>query len=1422
MKNIYASYLHFPVSLIRKGPALLLISFILNLQAYALDTAPMGNRLSEESNTLGANDMVAPLAQQVTSFTLVNADTQKDIQTITSGATLNLATLPTKNLNIRINTNPVKLGSVKIALSGKLAKNVTENISPYALFGDNSGTYNAWVPAVGSYTLKATPYTLGSGGGTAGTAKTISFTVVNQSATVTQQVTSLTLYNADTKKSIQTLTNGSTLDLAVLPTKNLNIRANTSPTKVGSVVFSLSGTESNSVTESQGPYDLMGDDGAWTPDAGSYTLKATPYTLGSGGGTAGTAKTISFTVVNQTSTVTQQTILVNFQDPATVPPTGWVRDYGQPFGLRTGTYQGNNLTYGWKKRSDGSLLNISVGGNVPGNGRNRGTPSDVLLATLMHMQANIITGTFNGTKAEGYWEAKVQNGLYDVTVTAGDAGIFPFPESHSINVEGVQAIASFKPSGSAGTSTRFKTATVRVTVSDGLLTINADGGTNTKINSARIVPVTNGAYTYWSANAQELALEKGSTSTVNTFSLDLSNSLNQTALQYTLSAVYSSGGTGWLSFDATHAATEPNVTFNYAAARNLPTGTYTATVSAAASGYTSGKVTVKVTVTSPQPYVISSSPANGATNVSINTSSVAANDLYVPEVAGYKGGVDNSTITSSTVKLLKLGTTTTEVLGVVQGTGGGDAITFSPTFALEAKTKYKFMVTDGVKSYSGAAFKPYEAAFTTGDAIETSDPMAVEFTKVSIPGTQNKKYTSLTIGPDGKLYALRLDGRLERFTINHTNGTLSGQQFINTVVNKYGNRSAVGLVFDPASTASNLIAYVSHCSSGLESAPEFDGNISRLSGANLDKEQLLVTKLPRSAKDHLVNSLAFGPDGALYFTQGSNSSMGNYDGSWQRYESLLSGAVLRLDMKKLSNVTLPLDVKTTSNQSTINNASGSSMRMPDGTYNPYASSSPLTIYASGVRNAFDLVWHSNGQLYVPANGSAAGGNSPASVAGTRRPNGTTYNGPTIAATSGIKVQNDWLFRINPLKSVGYYGHPNPMRGEYVANRGYADNPKYPSNLGSDSNYRGNAYNFETNKSPNGALEYKSGAFDGALKGKLLVCRFSGGGDIIVMEPGSMVKSPAITSASSDDNVYNIVQAQTGAGTNGLVGMSGFINPLDIVEDVQTGNLYVIEFNWNDNTTREAQITLLRVSEPSDIEGFASAYPAVISATEVVGSTEAELTYHAVTIANTGRGTLSVEGIDVVGADAGEFKMIGAPNAKPNKSIKIKKNSSVTFNVAFTPSSKGKKKAKLAVTSHKKKKNQEIEVDLEGLGIVYEDTSDAAGIDSATVLTAEKADLAKAAATNETIQDNYRLKVYPNPNTQSSKVYIELYHFGEKEPVTITMYDALGQLMQAKTVVTDAQGIATTEMPITRQMSAGMYIIKAQAASGDEQAKLIIE
>jgi hypothetical protein len=124
----------------------------------------------------------APAGQVLTSFTLINADTEQPIRTLVNGDILNLSVLPTRNLNIRANTNPELVGSVVFDLSGPMSRKQTETGAPYALFGDANGNYNPWTPAAGAYTLSATPYSAASGGGTKGTALIINFTVTNSTA----------------------------------------------------------------------------------------------------------------------------------------------------------------------------------------------------------------------------------------------------------------------------------------------------------------------------------------------------------------------------------------------------------------------------------------------------------------------------------------------------------------------------------------------------------------------------------------------------------------------------------------------------------------------------------------------------------------------------------------------------------------------------------------------------------------------------------------------------------------------------------------------------------------------------------------------------------------------------------------------------------------------------------------------------------------------------------------------------------------------------------------------------------------------------------------------------------------------------------------------------------------------------------------
>lgn len=154
-----------------------LLTRLFNLRTLALVAIASMFCSSAVTSTAGA----ATSTPSVTSFTLINADTHTAIRTLSDGATLNFSTLPTRNLNVRANTNPSTVGSVRFGLD--LVSNYrTENTSPYALAGNdanNGSKYLAWTPRAGKHTLAGTPYSGRAASGTPGTTLRISFTVVD-------------------------------------------------------------------------------------------------------------------------------------------------------------------------------------------------------------------------------------------------------------------------------------------------------------------------------------------------------------------------------------------------------------------------------------------------------------------------------------------------------------------------------------------------------------------------------------------------------------------------------------------------------------------------------------------------------------------------------------------------------------------------------------------------------------------------------------------------------------------------------------------------------------------------------------------------------------------------------------------------------------------------------------------------------------------------------------------------------------------------------------------------------------------------------------------------------------------------------------------------------------------------------------------
>jgi len=718
---------------------------------------------------------------------------------------------------------------------------------------------------------------------------------------------------------------------------------------------------------------------------------------------------------------------------------------------------------------------------------------------------------------------------------------------------------------------------------------------------------------------------------------------------------------------------------------DLTPGVYNTTIIAMADGYVSGELSIGLVVSSPDdtPTIIGTIPTNGEQNVPLNTS-ISANELLIPNDLNGVFGVDNATITNQTVKLFKV-SSGTEIPATVNGSGGGDAISLTPIIPLEINTLYRFEV-EGVKDLTGVAFETFSSTFTTaadntgsGNALDN-----VSFTNAGNVATDGM-YTSLEVGPDGKFYGLQIGGNIDRWTID-PDGRLSEKETITTLTSIYGSRSAIGLSFDPDATASNLIVYISHSEGVLNNAQPWDGKISRLTGALLETEDLVVTQLPRSRRDHLTNSITFRPgeNDVLYFNVGSNSAGGAPDNSWgNRLERLLTAATLRLDLAQLPESDWPLDAKTTMNLNAINNVDVNSPTLgtgtgtynesgsnfpDDGTYNPYYVNAPLTIFATGIRNAYDLVWHSNGQLYVPTNGTAGGSNTPASVDGARRPDGVLYDHddpsndyPVIPATFANNTQRDFLFRIDPTQPIGYYGHPNPTRGEFVLNRGPVDVNNYPTNVAPDVNFQGVAFDFQFNKSPNGVIEYRSNAEGGNLQGALLVCRYSGGSDIIALVPNG---------PNGDILTTKI----------GIPGFTGFGDPLDITEDPLTGNLYVSDF-------QRQTIVLLKPSAQASPEPFVQITPEEVITDDIVGfGPGGNIT---VFITNTGNAPLDNPVAELSGPNADEFTVDAS-----SMPATLGANSSTSVVLNFDPLNIGPKFAVLTVSGDN---GNAASIDLKGLG-----------------------------------------------------------------------------------------------------------------------------
>ena len=503
-----------------------------------------------------------------------------------------------------------------------------------------------------------------------------------------------------------------------------------------------------------------------------------------------------------------------------------------------------------------------------------------------------------------------------------------------------------------------------------------------------------------------------------------------------------------------------------------------------------------------------------------------------------------------------------------------------------------------VRDVNNTNFASFIGTFSTGSYIAPA-PQGINFTKATQTVAGTKPFLATTVGPDHRLYASTTDGFIYRYDIG-SDGTLSNEFAITTVRdNNGGARIITGITFDPQSTSTNLALWVSHNQYRFGNNPtgsvdvqkyadNFTGKISVISGNNLQNYQDKIINIPRSVKDHMNNQIVFDPKGKnIYFGIAGLNAMGNADATWgNRVENIYSASITRAVVGALNiwvrdkgPVNLGIDM--------TNNDPSTQTGLVPGTlhYNIYKGSNPVRLFATGVRNAFDMVFGSNGHLYADINGSSAGGNVPATPAFSSVPINNridkdltgrgTYNGPTSPALTNVRqTEEDALLDV---KEGAYYGHPNPSRGEYIFDGGNPTTGQDPFQIDAygegkqqpDRNYNTPIWDYGTNFSPDGIIQYKAvNGRNTPLDGALIAARYSGGGDLLGLQ----------------------LDPKTGGISKTLERINGFTqlgSPLDVTEDMTNGNLYVTTLQDEVST---GSIILLKPQAASNFAPEASATP----------------------------------------------------------------------------------------------------------------------------------------------------------------------------------------------------------------------------------------
>ena len=349
--------------------------------------------------------------------------------------------------------------------------------------------------------------------------------------------------------------------------------------------------------------------------------------------------------------------------------------------------------------------------------------------------------------------------------------------------------------------------------------------------------------------------------------------------------------------------------------------------------------------------------------------------------------------------------------------------------------------------------------------------------------------TSLAFGPDGRLYVAAYS-EIWALTLDPTT-----QQVLAAEQVAAGQQLVLGIAFDPTASASPVTVYASRQEPSATDG--FEGVVSRFTAPAWTREDV-ITGLPTSEpfSNHYTNGIAFDATGRLFIAQGSSTDAGLAVPSWP--ETPLSSAILVADINAPDfdgDITYSPSGPPTDDD--VDQISGD-----------------VAVYAPGLRNPYDLVLHSNGQIYATDNGPMGGAFSISC---------TESGSPSSQADE-----------LNLIEQGNYYGHPNRNRGRTDSRECVYHSPEE----GSGAGFTGPIAVLPAHCSCDGIAEYTGTAFGGAMLGDLVIAQWGRA------RIARMVLSP-------DGNAV--------VSTSDLA--AAFSQPLDVTVGPD-GTIYIAEFGAN--------------------------------------------------------------------------------------------------------------------------------------------------------------------------------------------------------------------------------------------------------------------